>query len=472
MFAKIILAANETQVLDATNAEQGILSGCVASANQYSAATKDNWVLLSPYGVFPNAVGDQHFTQDDAQAICNEFDSAPNTGVRTLGLPWYVGHPDHPAFKSQHTDTSAKGRIKELEARADGLWANVKWNDEGKTLIANQSYHGHSTNWRMRKDARGEFHPFSLKSVGFTNEPGIPVPAITAANQKGKIMTQAEIDAANAKAKGPKLTDYIAKLLGKPEIAANEDDSDAISGMEGYAANAAAQAKELNDLKTEHGNLKAAHQVLSTMHDAVVKKYGCCNEKNEVVIPEATVTELAANEFKMPEADVVPALAAFVIEKSKALKAKDGELVAANSKISTMETDAANARKATDDALLGVLTVGGFITGAERISYAADLAANEKREATVKALLALKPKINVVSATGSLGHVSAAIVEAQNEAAAKANKTEAIVEAVNELQADYAKKNPGKRLDYMKAHATVCRTRPELFTSSETTITR
>ena len=468
MFTKAILAANETQVLDATNAEQGILSGCVASANQYSAASKDNWVLLSPYGVFPNAVGDQHFTKDDAENICNEFDSAPNTGVRTLGLPWYVGHPDHPAFKSQHTDTSAKGRIKELEAREDGLWANVKWNDEGKALIANQSYHGHSTNWRMRKNAQGQFHPFSLKSVGFTNEPGIPVPAITAANQKKEPVMSKEAQAANAK--GKKLTDYIATLLGKPEIAANEDD--AISGMESYAANAAAQAKELNDLKVEHGNLKAAHQVLSTMHDAVVKKYGCANEKGEIVVPEATVTELAANEFKMPEADVVPALAAFVLEKSKALKAKDGELVAANEKISKAEVDAANARKASDEALLGVLTVGGFITGAERAAYATDLAANEKRDATVKALLALKPKLNVVSATGSLGHVSAAIVEAQNEAAAKANKTEAIVEAVNELQADYTKKNPGKKLDYMKAHQTICRTRPELFTASETTITR
>lgn len=471
MFAKVILAANETQVLDATNAEQGILSGCVASANQYSAASKDNWVLLSPYGVFPNAVGDQHFTEEDAQAICNEFDSAPNTGVRTLGLPWYVGHPDHPAFKSQHTDTSAKGRIKELEAREDGLWANVKWNDEGKALIANQSYHGHSTNWRMRKNAQGQFHPFSLKSVGFTNEPGIPVPAITAANQKKEPVMSKEAQAANAKAKGPKLTDYIAKLLGKPEIAANEDDSDAISGMEGYAANAAKTAEDYGKLQQEHGTLKAAHQVLSTMHDAVVKKYGCCNEKGEVALPADVVTAVNETPFKLPEENIFLAAVNEVTATHKALKAKDSELVAANSKISTMETDAANARKASDDALLGVLTVGGFITGDERKTYAADLAANEKRDATVKALLALKPKINVVSATGSLGHVSAAIVEAQNEAAAKANKTEAIVEAVNQLQEEHFKKH-GKKLDYMKAHQTVCRTRPELFTSSETTITR
>src|ERR1017187_5572275 len=252
-----ILAANQ-----ATDEQDQVL-GVVACANQYSAASKDNWVLLSPYGVFPNAVGDQHFTQSDAEQICNEFDSAPNTGVRTLGLPWYVGHPDHPAFKSQHADTSAKGRIKELEAREDGLWANVRWNDEGKTLIANQSYHGHSTNWRMRKQG-GEWHPYSLKSVGFTNEPGIPVPAITAANQKRKNMTQAETDAANAKAKGPTLLDAISKMTGKPAL----NDEDAAGAMEGYAANATKTKQDLDDLTVKHSALQNSHQVLSTMHDA------------------------------------------------------------------------------------------------------------------------------------------------------------------------------------------------------------
>ena len=476
-----IQAANETQV-----ANEGDFVAGVAFVNQYSSKSKDNWVQLSPFGKFPNVVGTQVFDPSDAQAICNEFDSVPSVGVKAIGLPWYVGHPDHPAFKEQYKDTAAKGRIKELECRHDasckacqdfaneassvpckehGLFGNVRWNDEGKALIANEAFHGHSTNWRMRKNGAGEFHPFSLKSVGFTNEPGIPVPAITTANEKKESMS-AKNDNQTGTAKKPTLLDHIAKLLGKPEIAkegANEDD--AVAAMEGYAANQAELKKNLDELTAKHATLTNAHQVLSTAHDAVVKKYGCANEG---ALPEATGTVLTTCGFALPETDALPAMANEISTQRAAVKAKDAELQAANQKVTDLTAQAANERKERDGQMLDMLVVGGFATKVERDQYATDLAANEKRDATLVAIKALKPKINVVTGLSGLGHVSTAVNE---QTAKQVGRIDAIVEAVNQYQ-DEQQKKTGKRPDQMKAHAHIQKTRPDLFTADEKNITR
>lgn len=170
---------------------------CAPCWANISESANEAWVLLAPYGKWPNAQGLQTFEQKDAENMVNEFNSLLSTPQRMIGLPWYVGHPDHPAFKDRYTDTAAKGRIKKLEARADGLWANVKWNDDGKKLIEGAAFHGHSVNWRM-KNEKGAWRPFSLKSVGFTNEPNIPVPPILAANEAKEGQEEDVVMMANA----------------------------------------------------------------------------------------------------------------------------------------------------------------------------------------------------------------------------------------------------------------------------------
>ena len=169
--------------------------GVMIFGNEVSAADAERRtrrVLLAPYGDWPNQRGLQRFQKEDAQNICNEFQSLAArvaTPSSWLGIPWYEGHPDHPDFKGKpgHTRPVAVGRIKKLEAGNEGLWAEVRFNDDGERLISNESYHGHSVNWYMLPDAKDKraFRPFSLKSVGFTNEPNIPVPAVTTANEAG-----------------------------------------------------------------------------------------------------------------------------------------------------------------------------------------------------------------------------------------------------------------------------------------------
>lgn len=150
--------------------------------------TKLRRVMLAPYGDWPNRQGLQKFQKPDAENIVKEFSNVVSKILNPqswLGLPWYEGHPDHPDFRGKpgHVRATAVGRIKSLEAGNDGLYANVRFNDDGESLIRNESYHGHSVNWFLTRDNGGNgYRPFKLKSVGFTNEPNIPVPAVTTAN--------------------------------------------------------------------------------------------------------------------------------------------------------------------------------------------------------------------------------------------------------------------------------------------------
>ena len=153
-----VFAANEAAAAECDH---------ISAANELKADA-DNWVVLAPYG--------------DHDNIVNEFNRLANLPTRLLGLPFYIGHPDHDAFKARYTDTRAYGRIKQLKATDTGLAANIKWSDAGKQLIESEAFHGHSVNWAMRKEGN-VWRPFRLKSVGLTNEPNSPVPPVTAANE-------------------------------------------------------------------------------------------------------------------------------------------------------------------------------------------------------------------------------------------------------------------------------------------------
>ncbi len=194
--------------------------------NQFRPAAPgtEHWVQLSPFGDFGNRAGKQkiiqRFRKEDADEICNSFNSVGRKISQPLGTPFYIGHPDHPGFKGEpgHSDTKAYGRGKEMAVRHDancpacqafanakhdkarageaeqspppcqehGLFLRVAWNPDGEHLISNESFHGHSVNWRALPDGMEGgvqvFRPVSLKSVGFTNEPNIPVAPASLAN--------------------------------------------------------------------------------------------------------------------------------------------------------------------------------------------------------------------------------------------------------------------------------------------------
>jgi hypothetical protein len=187
-------------------------------SNQLSPreADKEHWVQLSPFGDFANRTAGakviQRLEPADAQTIANSFNGAGRRITQPLGTPWYIGHPDHPAFRGKpgHDDTKAYGRGQEMAVRADancaacrafanakedaeaapcqqhGLFMRMKWNPDGEHLLTNESFHGHSVNWSAVPDGSQNgtpvYRPVRVKSVGFTNEPNIPVKPASLAN--------------------------------------------------------------------------------------------------------------------------------------------------------------------------------------------------------------------------------------------------------------------------------------------------
>jgi hypothetical protein len=219
-------------VRTAVNESSAAESEAVFASNE---AKKDgDWVQLSPFGDFDNAVGLQRFRKEDAQNVVNEFQSLLNTPARLLGLPWYIGHPDHEPMKQRYKDTKAYGRIKELAVRDDGLYGRVKFSEDGKKLVEAEAFHGHSVNWKMRKDGN-TWRPFSLKSVGFTNEPGIPAKPVTAANEKQTDDTYMKRDA----------------LIKTLKLDANATDEQIETALTGLQTTSAANEKKVIDITAD-----------------------------------------------------------------------------------------------------------------------------------------------------------------------------------------------------------------------------
>jgi phage I-like protein len=79
---------------------------------------------------------------------------------------------------------------KAWKRRADGLYGQVKWSEEGKKMVENGHYKFFSPYWGAEEIGRLNstklVRPVELVSVGLTNEPNIPV--LPLSNTKDKNM--------------------------------------------------------------------------------------------------------------------------------------------------------------------------------------------------------------------------------------------------------------------------------------------
>lgn len=236
-------------LITAANEAQAAITDAITAVNEVKR--DGEWVQLAPFGQFPNVVGLQFFQQAEAQEVVNEFQSVLNTPSRLLGLPWYIGHPDHEPLKQRYKDTKAYGRIKELQVRADGLYGRVKFSADGKKLIEDEAFHGHSVNWAMKRGGDNKWHPFRLKSVGWTNEPQIPVAPITAANEQTNTMDRLKL----------------IKKLGLAATATDEEIENAIGALQTKTAANETQIGTLTaELATEKGKATTTATQLATVN--------------------------------------------------------------------------------------------------------------------------------------------------------------------------------------------------------------
>jgi hypothetical protein len=139
--------------------------------SEVGTVDQEGWVKIAAYGVHPGSVQgrDQHFFEEDANAVVGEFNSLRGQlGRMFRGIPIYIGHPD--SRPDLYTDHRRLGKYTDLQARPDGLWAKEELNSLGLENKREGYWMYPSPRWDAPA-GRPRFRPTRLISVGLTNSP-------------------------------------------------------------------------------------------------------------------------------------------------------------------------------------------------------------------------------------------------------------------------------------------------------------
>jgi len=146
-----------------------------------SASTGDTqWIQISPYGDHLSRDGKyyQRINRQSVQAMVDEFNRAAATaGASYRGVPVYHGHP---GFIDTDTDDARRGKLIALQARDDGFYGQVKWNNLGLENREQGYWPFPSAGWQLdttrgdrATDGRLAYQPTKLHHVGLVNDPNI-----------------------------------------------------------------------------------------------------------------------------------------------------------------------------------------------------------------------------------------------------------------------------------------------------------
>jgi phage I-like protein len=134
----------------------------------------DGWYQLSPLGEFPHAQAGvvQVIDAQAVSSIVNRFNAMiANDG----GSAWPLVDFDHFSLDTAKPSEAA-GWITNMQARADGLWAQIKWSDVGDAAVRGGRYRFLSPVFN-RRDCEdlggGKVRPMVLVNAAVTNDPNI-----------------------------------------------------------------------------------------------------------------------------------------------------------------------------------------------------------------------------------------------------------------------------------------------------------
>jgi len=222
-----------------------------ALLNRDGELPADGWYQIVSVGEFRNR-GMTEGKEQDVVQVCDRgaFD-AMATSFANAGTPLLVDfeHFSHDPDKA----TRAAGWIKAVEAREDGLYAQIDWTNSGLSDVEGKAYRFISPEFDRAAPLGGQrYRPVRLSGAGLTNRPALTTlkpltnrSAEDGGNQPNKINTM----------------DYKAsliKVLGLPDTATDEDISAAIEKTGGKNAPALAQ-----EIATANRNLKSALEALT-----------------------------------------------------------------------------------------------------------------------------------------------------------------------------------------------------------------
>ena len=280
-----------------------------------------------PYGKYPHKAGLQLFDATAAESMASHFKGLLNRIANAMAGPAvYIGHPDVPGRGSEFTDKKAYGRITGIEPRADGCFFRAKMSKDGVELIENCAFAYYSPYWGCER-AQGGIRPVILYSMGLTNDPNIPVPAV--ANEQEK---------ENPNENEPMKDNIKAALLKRGIITENSTEEEAEAALVAYLEKEPEAKKEPE--KTE----------------AEAEKKEPEQEPEQEKKPEAEVKGEETPEQKAERE---------AMEKKKKMEAEGAE------------NEAMKIKGLFIDATLKTALTTGRITGAEEASVKAELEALE-----------------------------------------------------------------------------------------------
>lgn len=138
--------------------------------NRFTLADPEGWVLLAPLGDHPHG---EYIQRIDGQVISALVNRWAADGSRDIPIDF--DHRTH----VRDDDTEAAGWIKELQARADGLYGRVQWSDAGESALLGGRYRLLSPTWDAQVVDTADHgrtkvvHPTVLRDAALTNEPNI-----------------------------------------------------------------------------------------------------------------------------------------------------------------------------------------------------------------------------------------------------------------------------------------------------------
>lgn len=132
----------------------------------------DNWIQVVPLGEFDH-------DRTGLTQICDRVAISAMTDQFQNGSELLVDF-DHESWDNDKR-TQAAGWIQNLEARADGLWARIRWSKSGADSVSGGDYRFLSPVFRpdeCQPIGDGRVRPLRLAGAGLTNRPNTTVAAI------------------------------------------------------------------------------------------------------------------------------------------------------------------------------------------------------------------------------------------------------------------------------------------------------
>lgn len=175
------------------------------------------WVHLLPNGRFWGRDGRGPFILEDAQAAI----AATLATFGKADMPLDYEHQTENATKNGQPAPAA-GWIKEMAARADGIWARVEWTERGAQAVSSREYRYISP--VFFHDPKGKI--FRLNSAALTNLPNLELKALSSVRHYNENDTKANQLGDTVKFKAD-----IAQLLGLPDDANETEIIDAVRAV-------------------------------------------------------------------------------------------------------------------------------------------------------------------------------------------------------------------------------------------------